>query len=179
MSDFAFKLASLAAFYIDLNGFTDANGYQRLTAIGGKLPGDLGTGDFDTAVIQDATRLDFLYRADLTSLPATYAADGVTVVTPAVMSGPHLDIRCSFSNGLDPSPADEAKMATLLEQLAAFFGAQAPATHTPDPAVQSAFGVGPKQYPTTVNGSMLIVNSSVVDGHTVTTGPLFPKFGLA
>jgi hypothetical protein len=169
MADLAFKLASLAGFYADLDAFTTQFSYARLTdAVTGAIPGDPGTvGDFIATVERDATRLDFIHVANLESKPPVYAADGVTVVTPAVMSGPHLDIRASFVDGLGPSAADQTKMTTLLGQLGAFFGAQAAATFTPDPAVQSAYGVGPRQYPRTVNGTWVILPA-----------PLVSKFGV-
>src|SRR5260221_668292 len=99
MSDFAFKLATLAGFYTDLNAFTDQYAYARMTTNAGRLPGDPGTGaDFLAMVEQDATRLDFIYVANLVSKPAVMAADSVTVVTPAVTSGPHLPGRAAFVN---------------------------------------------------------------------------------
>lgn len=169
MSDFAFKLASLAGFYADLNAFTDQYAYARMTTNAGRLPGDPGTGaDFLAVAMQDATRLDFIHVANLVSKPAVMAADGVTVLTPAVTSGPHLTVRSSFVNGNKSAAADQAKMTTLLSQLATFFGSQAPAIFTPDPAVQAAFGVAARQYPKTANGTWVI-----------SPAPLVPKFAFA
>jgi hypothetical protein len=155
MSDFAFKLTSLAGFYTDLNTATDQFGYSRMTdAITGRLPNDPGTGaDFLAMAEQDASRLDFIHVANLTSMPN-------------VPSGPHLDIRVSFVRGNNPTPADQAKMTTLLINLATFFALQTPAIYTPDPAVQAAFGVAARSYPKTANGTWVVVPL-----------PSYPKFG--
>jgi hypothetical protein len=112
MTEWLFRVASLAAFAADLDGFTQAMGYQPLTQGGAVLPG---------AIFQDKLRFDFDLIDNMVTVDAVLDGSG-NVVTPPVTKGPHVNAKATVLPSADPVAASAA-LAALEGQLAAFFAA--------------------------------------------------------
>lgn len=116
--EWLFRVASFGAFAGDLDGFTQAMGYEPLTR-------DIGEDDraiLPGAVFQDLLRFDFDLIDDLVTADAVLDGEG-NVVTPPATKGPHVNARAMALPSADPAAA-AAALATLEQQLIAFFAAQ-------------------------------------------------------
>lgn len=133
-TDLFFRVASLPDFMDDLDAFCDANGYPRLTQTD-----DEGNRTLPTEVTQDHTRYDFDYINDLVGVPAELDSDG-NVVSPAIMRGPHINVRISLLPGGDP-----AELTALQADLDAYFASQSDAPYAPPAAMLARLGINSSQ----------------------------------
>ncbi len=140
MTEWLFRVVSFAAFAQDLDAFTDAFGYAPLT----EDDGHGGRIIYSGAVLQNMLRFDFDLIDNLTGVDAVTNGSG-TVLTPAVMYGPHVNAKSTILPDVDQGLADAAD-ANLAAQLIYFF-----ATQTLVPYNGGAF-----QWRTTQRGTALI-----------------------
>lgn len=132
MTDWPFRISSVANFAADLDAFCAAEGYPLLTQDDGNGGRTVGDG----AEIEALIRFDFVIF-DITTL--------------GVDKGLHVNARASLMPNADQTAAAVA-LSTLAVQLAAFFASQPTVTNT----IPAQYGGGTQTWHATANGTALI-----------------------
>ena len=147
MIDWYFQCKDLDSFIADLDALSNFAGIPPLTITGDKgeelLP--------QCVIINDKIRVDFDWIDDLVGVPPVLDASG-NVVTPAIMRGPHCNMRIAVMPGVDPAP-----YAALLQKMTNLFNAQSAATEDTPAAMLSKYAVIARQVRKTSRGTCLIV----------------------